>query len=369
MSIMNAVDVVKWEVNPNELVHKFQSDGLRLGSQLVVYPSQTAFFVKGGKILDEFLCGTYTIKTENIPLLGKLINLPFGGDSPFQADVWFVNQIELLDCKWGTQAPMQIEDPKYEVIVPVRAFGQYGFKIVEPRVFLERLVGNMSSFATYKIVEYFRGVILSKLTAIVYEKLKTDDVSVLSINAKIEDLSDYARGKVSEVFSQYGMELQLFSIISIAVQENDPSFRRLKEAKDAAAKIKIIGRDDYRMTRSFDVLERAAENESGMTGAAVGIGAGVGFGGAVGAMTAQMISTQAENIPPVPQIVEYYLAINGKQQGAFGADVIERKLGNGEITESTLIWRKGLKQWIKLSEIEDFQHLFDGSCPPPIPTM
>ena len=368
---MSVVDIIKWDSNPNELVHKFKPDGLRLGAQLVVYPSQTAFFVKGGKILDDFICGTYTIKSENIPLLGKVINLPFGGETPFKADVWFVNQIELLDCKWGTQTPLQVEDPKYEVIVPLRAFGQYGFKIVEPRTFLERLVGNMPSFATTKVTEYFRGVILSKLTAIIYDKLKADGVSVLNINAKIEDLSNYAKEKITEVFLLYGIEIQLFNIISISVQDNDPSFQRLKEAKDAAAKIKIIGRDDYRMTRSFDVLEKAAENENGMAGAAVGLGAGVGIGGVVGAMTAQTISTHsqgADEIPPIPTI-DYYLAIDGKRQGPFDSDTIEQKISNGEITENTLIWKKGLKQWIKLGDMEDFQHLLDENCPPPIPTL
>lgn len=177
---MNIVDVVKWEVNAQEVVHKFQSDNLRLGSQLVVYPGQTAFFVKGGKICDEFNHGTYSIKSENIPLLGKVINIPFNRETPFKADVWFVNQVELLDCKWGTLSPLQIEDPKYEVIVPVRAYGQYGIKISKPRIFLERLVGNMSSFATNKVTDYFRGVILSKLTAIIYNKLKEDNVSVLN---------------------------------------------------------------------------------------------------------------------------------------------------------------------------------------------
>lgn len=367
---MSIVDIIKWEANPNELVHRFKTDGLRLGSQLVVYPSQTAFFVKGGKILDEFICGTYTIKSENIPLLGKVINLPFSGETPFKADVWFVNQIELLDCKWGTQTPLQIEDPKYEVIVPVRAYGQYGFKIIEPRVFLERLVGYMPSFVTYKATEYFRGVILSKLTAIIYDKLKADGVSVLNINAKIEDLSNYAKEKITEVFLKYGMEIQLFNIISISVQENDPSFQRLKEAKDAAAKIKIIGRDDYRMTRSFDVLEKAAENDNGMAGAAVGLGAGVGIGGVVGAMTAQMINTKPtidDVIPSIPT-TDYYLAIGGKRQGPFNAEIIEDKIVNAEITDNTLIWKKGLKQWIKLGVMEDFQHLFSENCPPPIPT-
>ena len=279
---MNIVDVVKWEVNAQELVHKFQSDNLRLGSQLVVYPSQTAFFVKGGKICDEFNSGTYTINSENIPLLGEVINLPFSRETPFKADVWFVNQVEFLDCKWGTQSPLHIEDPKYEVIVPVRAYGQYGIKISKPRAFLERLVGNMPSFAPNKVTDYFRGVILSKLTAIIYNKLKEDNISVLNINFNVEELAQYAKEHIADVFLQYGLELPLFNIISISVNESDPSFVRLKAAKDAAAEIKIIGRENYQMSRSFDVLEKAAENENGLAGAAVGLGAGVGIGGVVG---------------------------------------------------------------------------------------
>lgn len=155
---MNFVDVIKCEVNDKELVYKFSSENLRLGSQLVVYPTQTAFFVKGGVILDEFICGTYTLKTENIPLLGKLINLPFNGQTPFKAEVWFINQIAILDCKWGTASPIQIEDPKYGIIVPIRAFGQYGFKIINPRKFLESLVSNMTSFTVEKLTNYLGGL-------------------------------------------------------------------------------------------------------------------------------------------------------------------------------------------------------------------
>ena len=367
---MKIVDVVKWEANAQEVVHKFHSDNLRLGSQLVVYPSQTAFFVKGGKICDEFICGTYTIKSENIPLLGKVINLPFNGETPFKADVWFVNQVELLDCKWGTQTPLQIEDPKYDVIVPIRAFGQYGFKIIEPRTFLERLVGNMPSFATNKVVEYFRGVILSKLTAIIYNKLKGDNVSVLNINSNVEELALYAKEQMTDVFKQYGIEMSLFNIISISVNESDPSFVRLKEAKDAAAEIKIIGRENYQMSRSFDVLEKAAGNENGMAGAAVGLGAGVGIGGVMGAMTAKTINTNTQdisNIPPIPTI-DYYLAISGQRHGPFPLETIEQKINNGEITENTLAWKEGLRQWVKIGGMDEFQHLFNNNCPPPIPT-
>ncbi|WP_290456050.1 SPFH domain-containing protein [Bacteroides acidifaciens] len=366
---MDIVDVVKWEVSDDELVHRFSSDNIRLGSQLVVYPGQTAFLVKGGKILDEFTTGTYTIKSENIPLLGKIINLPFDGETPLKTDVWFVNMIALLDCKWGTAVPLQIEDPTYEVIVPIRAFGQYGFSIIDPRTFLERLVGNMSSFGTLKVTEYFRGVILSKLTAIIYETMKENGLSVLNINANVETLSYYAKDKLDNIFRAYGIAIELFYIISISVLENDPSFQRLKEAKDAAAEIKIIGKENYQMTRSFDVLEKAAENEGGTVGAAVGIGAGVGIGGIVGAMVGQNINMGAKEqlaIPPIPK-TKYYLAIDGTKEGPLDKDVIDNRIISGEIEHDTLIWKKGMKTWIDISKIEDFKKYFEEDCPPPLP--
>jgi membrane protease subunit (stomatin/prohibitin family) len=367
---MKIVDIIKWRSNPQEVVHKFNSDDISLGSQMVVYPGQTAFFVKGGKICDEFCAGTYTIKSENIPLLGKLINLPFDKESPFKAEVWYVNQIELLDCKWGTLNPLQIEDPLYEVIVPIRAFGQYGFKIVEPRVFLEKLVGNMASFTTNQVVDYFRGVIVSKLTTIIYNKLKKDKVSVLNINSTIDELSMYGKEEIEKILKNYGLEIPIFSIMSISINEKDSSFIRLKQSKDAAAEIKIIGRENYQMSRSFDVLERAAGNENGMIGAAASLGAGVGIGGVVGAMAAKTINTNTPNvseIPPIPS-VDYYLAIGGKRKGPFKHETIERKIKRGDIDENTLIWKKGLKQWVELGECDDFQHLYDSDCPPPIPT-
>lgn len=370
---MAIVDVVKWEVNDKELVYKFPSEQIRLGSQLVVYPEQTAIFVKGGKLYDEFSSGTYTIKTENIPLLDKVVNLPFGGDSPFQAEVWFVNQISLLDCKWGTQTPLQIEDPKYDVIVPIRAYGQYGFRIENPRTFLEKLVGNMSSFSVDKVVSYFRGVILSKLTVIIYDKLKEEGLSVLNINSQVEVLSEYAKECLKEVFLRYGIGIEMFNIISITVKEDDPSFLNLKDAKDAAAEIKIMGEKNYRLSRSFDVLDAAAENESGgAMNAALGLGAGVGIGGAVGTMAAKTFSNglSPDDVPPsLPKAIVYYLGINGKSVGPMDFDAICQKYSANEINADTLVWRKGMKAWDKICNVEDFQSLLSEEFPPPLPTI
>lgn len=369
---MNLVDVISWESNDQELVHKFDCDGLCLGSQLIVYPGQTAFFVKGGKICDEFTSGTYTIKSDNIPLLGKVTNIPFNGETPFKAEVWFVNHISLLNNKWGTMSPIQVEDPQYEVIVPVRAYGQYGMHVENARLFLEKLVSNMSSFETSRVVDYFKGVLLSKLTNIVYDALKKGSESVLTISSQVENLSDYAQFRLCEVFANYGIGLELFSIISISVKEDDPSYIRLKEAKDTKARINVIGKDDYQMSRSFDVLEKAADNHSGMAGAAMGIGAGIGLGSAAASLASGIINTQqsASTPPPVPPTgKKYYLAIEGKQQGPFDFEAIMQKYNGAEINGDTLVWTKGMAQWQKLSSVEDFALLFDSDCPPPIPTL
>ena len=313
---MNLIDVISWEVSEDEVVHKFESDGLRHGSQLVVYPAQTAFFVKGGKICDEFTSGTYTIASENIPLLEKVVNVPFNGETPFKAEVWFVNHVSLLNNKWGTMTPIQVEDPKYDVIVPIRAYGQYGMHIENARRFLEKLVGNMPSFETARVVDYFKGVLLSKLTNIIYDALNQSAQSVLTISSQVENLSEYAQSRLSEFFADYGVGLELFNIISISAKEDDPSYIRLKESKDTKARISVIGREDYQMTRSFDVLEKAANNHSGMAGAAMGIGAGIGIGKAAASLASGIINPQndAETPPALPSTQKrYYLAIEGKQ--------------------------------------------------------
>lgn len=368
---MAIIDVVKCEMRPGLLVEKFASNDLRLGTQLVVHPGQTAIFVKGGAICDEFESGTYTISTHNIPLLNKLINLPFGGDSPFQAEVWFINKLSILDSKWGTATPLQIEDPKYEVIVPVRAYGQYGFKINEPRKIIETLVGNRSTFSTDNLGVYFRGKILSQLTNIISDKLIRDGISILNINSHLSDISLYAQGRLTDYFVRFGLSLQVFDIISISVDQNDPSFIKLKEAKDLAARLKITGRDVYQMERSFDVLEGAANNEGvagGMMGAGLGLGAGMAAGGQM-ASVASFMNTNPTNTstpPPIPNAnVQYYLAVNGAQQGPFNMDAIVTAIKDGKITKNQLVWKAGMGNWEQIGNLSEFTSYFNA--PPPIP--
>lgn len=366
-NIMALINVIKCEVNNRELIYKFPSDDLCLGSQLIVYSGQTAFFVKGGRLLDQFENGTYTLKSENLPLLDRLINLPFGNKSPFKAEVWFVNQLSILDVKWGTPTPIQLEDPKYNIIIPIRSYGQYGLRVENSRLFLETLVGNMTTFTVDKITDYFRGKVLSIFTNYISNKVVHDAISILEINSCLMDISYSVEQLVDSEFSKYGLKLEDFAVISINTPDDDPSLLKLKEAKNLAARLKITGKDMYQMERSFDVLDKAAANESAgsnMMNMGVGLGAGLNIGNQVGAMVGQAVNIVP---PPFSYVVSYYVVLGGQQYGPLNLQTIIDYIHGRKIDMNTMIWKQGMNGWDKISTLTEFASLF-MDCPPPLPT-
>lgn len=369
---MAIIDVVKYQSVDGELCYKFESDDLRIGTQLIVHPAQTAIFVKGGIICDEFTSGTYRLDTQNIPILNKIINLPFGSDSPFQAEVWFINQAAKLNLPWGTPHPIQIEDPKYHIIVPVRAHGQYGIRVTNPRAFLETLIGNMGSFSTEQIDQFYKGRIISALNTLLAQQIINNRVSILDINTLLLSMSDSINGQLNEMLNKYGVSVVEFSIMSVTFPQDDKSVIKLKNAKDLVARLNITGRDVYQMERSFDVLDKAAANESAggqMIGMGVGIGAGVGVGNAIGSMAGQYLNTNpALTPPPVPPTQQlYHLAINGQQVANLTIENIATYIANGTVDSSTLAWTVGMSSWLPISQIPALASLIKTSVPPPLP--
>ena len=374
---MAFIDVIKYESNSDEFVWKHPVEDLKLGSQLIVNTSQKAFFIKGGQIFDEFESGTTTLKTGNIPLLNKLINLPFGDDSPFQAEVWFVNMMSFLDNKWGTPAPILLEDPKYKVIVPVRAFGQFGLSIEDPRKFLELLVGNMTDFSVDKVMDYFEGVVISSITSGIGKKIVLDGLSILEIQAVVSDVSLFCHKLIQEEFEKYGIKIENFFIMSINVPEDDPSVLKLKEAKDLAAKVNITGKDIYQMDRSFDVMDKAAENEGtmgGTMGAGMGMGMGFGMGNVMGNMTGNMntgnqnkADSSGNTSPPPPPSAnaQYFVLLDNKQNGPHHLNAIQDMINKNVINRQTLVWKEGMSEWGNIMDQNDLKEMFDKIPPPP----
>jgi membrane protease subunit (stomatin/prohibitin family) len=332
-----------------------------------VNTAQTAFFVKGGVIYDRFESGTYTITTANIPLLNKVLNLPFGNESPFKAEVWFINLINKLDCKWGTLTPIQLEDPKYGMVVSIRAYGQYGMKISNPEVFLRTLVGNLASYSTDKVMEYFKGKIISSLTGLIAQKMALENMSVLEINAHLGELSTFCQEQLD--FKEFGIDIVNFYFMSINVPDDDPSMVKLKEAKDIATRMKITGKDIYQMDRSFDVMAAAAANEGGgMASMGAGLGAGFGIGGQMGNMFAQHMNTNNPVAPPpIPQAALYFLHLNNQQQGGFDFQTVANLISQQQVTADTLAWKQGMPNWLKINTLPEFINSFGGQTPPPIP--
>lgn len=350
---MALIDVIKCEISDGEFCRKFPSEDLNIGSQLVVYPSQTAIFVKGGEICDIFSAGTYTIKTENIPILNKIINLPFGGDSPFTAEVWFINEVPKLDLSWGTPHPILVEDPKYSIIVPVRAHGQYGLRVKDPRVFFKALIGNMQSFSTEKIDQYYKGRIITSLNSIIAQQIIDKKVSVLDINTQLLTISKECNILLNVQLEKYGVEVVEFSIMSITVPQDDDSVIRLKEAKDLAARLSITGKDVYQMQRSFDVLERAAENEGAggqMASMGIGFGVGIGAGNTMGSIIGNTINTNPIMPPPIPQDTIYHVYTNNSHIPNLTIGQIKEYLSQGIINNKSLVWTPGMSNWIAITE-------------------
>lgn len=297
---MAIVEVVKYNGDPDVFAWKYPNEELGTWTQLIVSESQEAILFKGGKALDVFQSGRHTLETANIPVLNKLINLPFGGRSPFTAEVWYVNKINSLDIKWGTASPIQLQDPKYSVFVPVRAFGQFGIRIENSKQFLVKLVGTLPVFDKTSVVQYFRGLYLTKVKDAISSYLVHKQISIMEINAYIEELSTFLQEKMQPVLEEYGINLINFYVNDISVPEDDSAVKKLKDALAKKAEMNIIGYN-YQQERSFDTLEGAAKNNgasANLMGAGMGLGMGVSMGGAVGnqfGVIAQSINTSAED--------------------------------------------------------------------------
>lgn len=292
-----AIDIVKYDGTTDVYAWKYPSQELGTWTQLIVNESQEAILYKSGKALDLFGPGRHTLSTNNVPLLRGIVNLPFGGKTPFTAEVWYVNKVHSLDVKWGTKTPIQLQDPKYQVFVPVRAFGQFGIQIVDTRKFLVKLVGTLHTFDKNTLVKYFRGLLLTKIKDHVATYLVEKKISILEISAYLNEISAFLGEALLPEFESYGIRVVNFFVTSINVPSDDPAVVKLKAALSKKAEMDIIGYN-YQQDRTFNTLEKAASNEgggSGLMGAGMGLSMGVGVGGMVGNMFKDQMSSNMAN--------------------------------------------------------------------------
>lgn len=282
---MAIVEVIKYNGGQDIFAWKYPNEELGTWTQVIVNESQEAVLYKGGQALDLMGPGRHTLETANIPILNKLIKLPFGGRSPFTAEVWYINKVHSLDVKWGTATPIQLQDPKYNVFVPVRAYGQFGIKIENSKMFLQKLVGTLGVFDKDNLLRYFKGLYLTKVKDSISSYVIKKGICILEINAYLDEISEYLKERIIPTMQEYGIEAVNFYVNDISVPEEDPAVEKLKDALAKKAEMNIVGYS-YTQERSFDTMEGAARNpgsgQAGIMGAGLGLGMGVGLGGTMG---------------------------------------------------------------------------------------
>jgi membrane protease subunit (stomatin/prohibitin family) len=331
------IDIIEWlDESGDVMVSRFSrpKNEIKNGAQLIVRPGQAALFVDQGEVADLFVPGRHELITSNLPVLSTLKGWKYGFESPFKADVVFVNTKQFTNRKWGTANPVIVRDPALGP-VRLRAFGTYAVRIQDPAKLVRELVGTNSVFIIDEIADQLRDLVVAKVSA----TLANDNVSVLDLAAQYAELGNRVLEHVAPQFTQYGLE------ISQLVVENVSLPAEVEQAIDQRAKLSVIGNlDQYMKLQSADALRDAARNPGGGAGAGVGIGMGAAMAQQAMAPAAPKAATSDDEPPPIPQEAWYYV-VAGERRGPTDLAGLRQAKTTGAFGPNTLVWKRGMAEW------------------------
>lgn len=275
---MAIAEVIKFEGPHDALVWKFPVEDFNATSQLIVDETHEALLVVNGNAADLFTAGRRTLSVPNIPIARKLIEIPTGGDSPFPCKVFFINKVHQMDLLWGTQGPIALEDPLYDIFMHVMANGSMSVSVSESRKFMLKMVGFRDRFDPDDLISKFRGIISSHVKDCISKIMINGMLSYFMMNAHLFELSEVIKERLDAIFDEYGIKIQYFNIETIEVPEAD--YKKVSEAKERRTSRMIEGYT-WQEERQMMIAEKFAGNEGtmGNVGGAVG---GFMMGGAIG---------------------------------------------------------------------------------------
>ena len=285
-------DVVEFLNNDNLLLYKHECEDFNTNTKLIVREGQVALFIKNGVLCDTFYPGRYTLKTENIPLLSKIVRkFTTGGVNSYSAELFFVSTVDQMNIKWGTRSPMDLQDPVYKIIAKVGASGESTFVVTDPMSFIKKISGTSTSISIDSLSNYFRSIINTYIKNCISDSIIINKVSLLQMNSCLLSLSQACCQYLNKTIVDYGICAKNFTIEAISISENDPSLQKLRSILEKRAEMDILGYS-YQEERSFNVMDNATSNTAtaGIANSLMGIGLGFGLATPMGQGVANIAS-------------------------------------------------------------------------------
>ena len=293
------IEVIDYEGPQDVFIWKHPAEDFNTKSQLIVRESQEAIFFRNGQALDVFPSGRYTLETQNLPLLRKVVGLATGGVTPFQCEVYYINKAVSMGIDWGTDSPIQMMDVEYGVPIFIRSYGDYSLRVKDARKMLVKLVGTMSrsmqddrvnvpykqgvaQYTQDEIKKYFNEILAMHIRDCIANSMINKQIGGMEVNTQLISLAQGIKAQLSEVFNEYGIELNHFTVSNVSVKGLEEFHNTIKKVKlDTLSESGKAGIERIRMGVDAERIQTtgSAKNavmlEQGMAEAAINQAKGI----------------------------------------------------------------------------------------------
>ena len=317
-------EIIKYEGDNSTFIWKHPCEDFNSLTQLIVHESQEAIFFMNGQALDMFGAGRYTLETQNIPKIGKVLNRTTGDQTPFHCEVYFINKTEQMSIKWGTDSKVTYVEPTYGFPIAIGASGEMSLRAEDSRKLLLKLVGTENFLGQQKLVSFFRAFLMTRVKTYMAQYMKNNAVSIFEIDEHLTAFSESLHTQLKPDFADYGISLERFFVTQVVKPDGDRQYEKFKElhfrqyadiaeaklrqqtdliyAQTEAQKVVIDSQAQatkraqegytYAQERGFDVAQDVARNQAvgQFTNMGVGLGTMAGFGGVVGGVVGNAVN-------------------------------------------------------------------------------
>jgi len=418
-----------WKWRPSgEATSTKKENAIRYGSSLRVKDGEMAVFVYQQKdgALQDYITGPYdqTIKTANFPVLSGIVGLAFGGASPFQAEIYFINLSGNIQIKFGIPY-FDVFDPRFlDFAVPMAARGTITFNITDYKNFIK--LNRLINFELEDLNKQIKDAVSKYVKAVITNAAADNNMPVLQMERKLLDINDLIASKIKDrLEADFGVNMKGFDLASIEVDKESEGYAELiKVTADQTTKTTVAQTDvsiknledmqsinaqnmeetlriqreeaqrsqklqtetnfigTHALNQQTDVLKTGAAslgNMGDMGGGGgmnpAGMMTGMMMGGAMGNQMAGMMNNmgqnmqQQQNTPPPPPTISYSVSVNGQTAGPFNLEQLQQMVQNGQLTENTHVWKQGMAAWEIAANVQELVNLFGAVPPPPPPPL